>query len=211
MKQFRVASLLMGLMMLFVSISPAFAMRENPYKLNVEGLTSQQAYEVIQGHLNSLSRSAYRPGDDDLIDAWADKSSDSFDEKKQGTYVWRSLTLGNIPFNWRAYKHNPKAHGYAFHTDKSGWNASSTLEFKKANLTPNEDVKELKVELYDAKQYGFHKEFWLTLVPWAGQVWGIYRGLAGWEYQTTHRDENDEFMKTLQRDLQAKLDAAKKS
>lgn len=184
-------------------------MQTNPYTLDVSGLTSKQAHQVISKHIMALERSSYNADDMELVDSWKDDAVKPMNHTKINTFVWKSIYGGNIPFNWRAYKNRPDKHAYAFHNESHGWNAFSTLEVKRAKLQPVDDVEILKLELYDSKKYGFHREYWLRFVPIIGAPWALYRTVSSWEFQATHRDANQAFMEDLQSDLQAKLNQAK--
>ncbi|XVJ51919.1 MAG: hypothetical protein HEQ32_07545 [Vampirovibrio sp.] len=198
------------LMALFTFMTLATAVgsveaRENPYTLNVKGLSSEQVYEIVQGHLAGVKRSPYQAGKTEFIDAWRDKEVKAFTNTSQGTAFWAQ----NLPYFLKTANNAPKKHHYFFTTDRSGWNGFSSIETKRTKLQPLNEVETVKIELYDSRSMGFHHEFWLGLVPYLGSVWSVFRGFDGWAYQSTHRPENDMFMKKLQYDLQAKLNKAK--
>jgi hypothetical protein len=195
---------LFSLMMLATAVGFVEA-RENPYTLNVKGLSSEQVYEIVQGHLAGVKRSPYQAGKKEFIDAWRDKEVKSFTNTSQGTAFWSQ----NLLYFLKTLNNSPKKHHYFFTTDRSGWNGFSSIETKRTKLQPLNEVETVKIELYDSRSMGFHHEFWLGIIPYVGWVWGIPRSIDRWAYQSTHRPENVVFLETLQHDLQSKLDQAK--
>jgi hypothetical protein len=179
--------------------------RENPYTLNVKGLTSKEVYKVVETHLAGVMRTPYQEEKTEFLDTWRDKEEKPFTSHAQGTAFFSQ----NFPYWLKTLNNSPRRHHYVFTTDRSGWNGFSTIETKRTKLQAISDVETVKIELYDSKSMGFHREFWLGFVPYAGGVWDLYRDLDRWAYQSTHRKENQVFMKQLQSDLQAKLDEAK--
>ena len=179
--------------------------RENPYTLNVKGLTSEEVYKVVEAHLATVKRSPYANRGDELLDTWRDKEEKSFIYHGQGTAFFSQ----NLPYFLKTLNNAPKKHHYVFTTDYSGWNGFSTIETKRTTLQPLAEVETVKIELYDSRSMGFHREFWLGILPYGGPVWSIFRHIDRWAYQSTHRPGNQVFMTQLQSDLQAKLDHAK--
>jgi hypothetical protein len=179
--------------------------RENPYTLNVKGLSSEEVYEVVEAHLATVKRSPYANRGDELLDTWRDKREKSFIYHGQGTAFFSQ----NLPYFLKTLNNAPKKHHYVFTTDYSGWNGFSTIETKRTKVQPLSGVETVKIELYDSRSMGFHKEFWFGLVPYAALVWTPFRVVDRWAYQSTHRSGNQVFMTQLQSDLQTKLDKAK--
>ena len=179
--------------------------RENPYILNVKGLSSEEVYEVVEAHLATVKRSPYANRGDELLDTWRDKREKSFIYHGQGTAFFSQ----NLPYFLKTLNNAPKKHHYVFTTDYSGWNGFSTIETKRTKLQPLAEVETVKIELYDSRSMGFHREFWLGILPYGGPVWSTFRHIDRWAYQSTHRSGNKVFMTQLQSDLQTKLDSAK--
>jgi hypothetical protein len=200
------AFLIVGFLGVFQLLPTAEAeKRENPYTLNVKGLTSEEVYEVVEAHLATVKRSAYANRGDELLDTWRDKREKSFIYHGQGTAFFSQ----NLPYFLKTLNNAPKKHHYVFTTDYSGWNGFSAIETKRIKLQPLSEVETVKIELYDSRSMGFHKEFWFGIIPYLAPYWNIFRVIDRWAYQSTHRSGNKAFMTQLQSDLQAKLDHAK--
>ena len=199
-------SFLLVAVFLFVGfVGQAYAKRENPYVLNVKGLDSAAVYQIVESHLASVKRSPYIQDKSYFIDRWRDKKEKPFVHHAQATAFFSQ----NLPYWLKTLNNAPGKYHYVFTTDRSGWNGFSAVEAKRTKLEPLENVESLKLELYDSRSMGFHREFWLGLAPYAGPVWSIPRVIDRWAYQSTNREENQAFMQQLQSDLQAKLDEAK--